>query len=315
MVGFRAEGKTKTREVIDLSIGKKYWKRLFPYLLLMPSVVILVSIGVYPFVYALVLGFENVVLTKPWLPARFMGIENYKWLLVNPYFHKVIQVSIVFTFAAVLMEFALGLGLALLLQRRIGRVVRSVLIIPMVTTPIIVGLMWRFLFYPQYGLLTYWGELISRWLSVPIPVWLEDVRGALFLIIMADVWHWTPFVFLVLSAGLVSLPRWPFEAAELDGANRFQMLRHVTLPLLKRVIFICLVIRGMDAFRTFDKVYALTEGGPSNATEVLSMYLHRVTFRFFYVSRGAALAILALIIILVMTRVALGVFQVEEHSP
>ncbi len=140
MTGLPSNKKRETRKVIGLRISNKYWKRLVPYLFLMPSVAILASIGVYPFIYAVVLSFENVVLTKPWLPVRFVGIENYKWLLLNPYFHKVIQVSIIFTVAAMIIEFFLGLGLALLLQRRMGRVIRSLLIVPMVTTPIIVGL-------------------------------------------------------------------------------------------------------------------------------------------------------------------------------
>ena len=293
----------------------KYWKRFFPYLLLIPSVAIFVSIGVYPFIYAIVLSLGNKVLTKPWLPARFMGAANYQLLLTDSYFFHVLKTTVVFTLATVGLEFLIGLGLALLLHRefRTKGLFRSLFIVPMVTTPIIVGLTWRFLLYPQFGLITYWSNLMSEHFGIKLPIWLENVNWALFTVIMSDVWHWTPFMFLVLSAGLAALPQGPFEAARVDGAGTWQMFKNVTLPLLRPAIFVCFVIRGMDAFRTFDKVYALTGGGPSNVTELLSIYLYRLTFRFFYISRGAAAAILMLIMIIAMSWVTLKTFRREER--
>lgn len=289
-------------------------KKLLPYLLLAPSVAVLVTIGVYPFIYSVVLSTGSAVLTKPWLPSRFVGFENYQRLATDPYFVSTLVTTIVFTVTVVALQFALGLGLALLLERTFkGRgLVRSLLIVPMVTTPIIVGLIWKSLLYPQYGFVTYYGSVLQDALGIQFPVWLENKDWALFTVAMVDVWHWTPFMFLVLSAGLASLPRAPLEAAKVDGASPWQTFMHVTLPLLKPAVFVCLIIRTMDAFRVFDKVYALTQGGPSNVTEVLSIYLYRLTFRFFYISRGAAAAIFMLMIIFATSWVAVKTFRKKE---
>lgn len=293
----------------------RFWRKLFPYLLLIPSVAILVSMGVYPFVYAIILSLGNKVLTKPWLPARFMGAANYGFLLTDSYFYYVLKTTVIFTLATVGLEFLIGLGLALLLARefRTRGLFRSLYIVPMVTTPIIVGLTWRFLLYPQYGLITYWSTLMYKHFGLKLPIWLEDMDWVLFTVIMTDVWHWTPFMFLVLSAGLAALPQGPFEAAKVDGAGKWQMFKNVTLPLLKPAIFICFIIRGMDSFRTFDKIYVLTGGGPSNVTELLSIYLYRLTFRFFYVSRGAAAALLMLVMIIAVSWITLKAFRREER--
>jgi len=261
-----------------------------------------------------VLSTGSAVLTKPWLPSRFVGFENYQRLATDPYFVSTLVTTIVFTVTVVALQFALGLGLALLLERTFkGRgLVRSLLIVPMVTTPIIVGLIWKSLLYPQYGFVTYYGSVLQDALGIQFPVWLENKDWALFTVAMVDVWHWTPFMFLVLSAGLASLPRAPLEAAKVDGASPWQTFMHVTLPLLKPAVFVCLIIRTMDAFRVFDKVYALTQGGPSNVTEVLSIYLYRLTFRFFYISRGAAAAIFMLMIIFATSWVAVKTFRKKE---
>jgi len=279
-----------------------YRKRFFPWLLISPTILILFTIGIYPLIYILRLSVFNLFLSKPWVPLEFIGINNFKEILEDAQFFNSIRVTVMFTGLAVIIEFWLGLGLAMMARRvKGGTVFRTFLIIPMVTTPVIVGLAWRFMLFPRLGVVAWYIQRLGQMFGIEIPLLLANPDIALFTVIAVDIWEWTPFMFLILFAGLTSLHKEPFEAARVDGASGWRIFRTITLPLLKPVILICLLIRTVDAFNTFDQIYVLTGGGPGNATDTLSMYLYRTSFVFFSTSKGAALALLMLLVMLIFS--------------
>ena len=214
-------------------------------------------------------------------------------------FHVGLLNTVIFTACAVTVEFLLGLGLALLFDRFIRHFnfLKTVLMIPMMLPPIAVAITWKLIYQPQFGVLN---ELMYR-LGLPLRAWAGDVHLAMFTIILADIWEWTPFVFLLMLAGLASLPIEPYEAAEIDGASAWQQFWDLTLPFLKPVIAIALLLRAMDAMRLFDLVFILTGGGPANATIVLSLYIFQVAFRFVDIGYAAAMSLFVLAVTTVLS--------------
>ncbi|MCY1296441.1 L-arabinose transport system permease protein AraP [compost metagenome] len=193
----------------------------------------------------------------------------------------------------------LGLGLALLLDRFIRRLtfLKTVLMIPMMLPPIAVAITWKIIYEPQFGVLN---EIMFR-LGLPLQAWAGDVNLAMFSIIVADVWQWTPFIFLLMLAGLASLPVEPYEAAALDGASSWRQFWDLTLPFLKPVIAIALLLRVMDALRLFDLVFILTGGGPADRTKVLSLYIYQVAYRFADPGYAAAISLFVLFVTIVLS--------------
>jgi multiple sugar transport system permease protein len=278
-------------------------RKSFPWLLLAPTILVLAFLGLFPFVYAIRLAGTNIIMSKPYLPRIFVGLEQYRDVMQDPNFITALKVTFIFTVEAVFIQFWAGLGLALLFRRNIhGKgVFRIFLLIPMVLTPVVVGLMWRFLLYPHSGFVTYYVGRIAEFFGFSAPQFLANPKLALQTLIWIDIWEWTPFMFLILHAGLSSIPSEPYEAARVDGASKWFIFRTITLPLLKPSILIVLLMRTMDAFRTFDTIFVLTEGGPGNSTETLNIFLTHLGFKFFYTSKAAALALIMLVMIIAMS--------------
>jgi multiple sugar transport system permease protein len=217
--------------------------------------------------------------------------------------------TVIFTVAAVGLEFLIGLGLAALVFRYAEsmRVFRALFVIPMMMAPVVVSLIWRYMYDPSSGII----NVMLRGLRLPAPNWLYDTSTALASIVIVDVWQWTPFVFVVLFAGMTALPRNVEEAAKLDGAGYLQYVRHFMLPSLRPVIVIVLLLRAIDAFKSFDQVYVLTGGGPGTTTYLLSYYGSVIGFHNYNIGLAAALAILIMLMIAALTSVLLRVLGKE----
>ena len=270
------------------------WRtRGFPYALLLPACIVLAALTLYPTLYAIYLSFFNLGIGSP--NPVYTGLSNYSNIAADPLFWSSLQISGIFTVSAVLVEFVLGFALALLLsQRLVGiRLMRTFLIVPMVMTPVIVALTWRMFYNPTYGVLNYLLSLIG----VHGPDWLSGEHTALASVILVDVWQWTPFMFLILTAGLHSLPAELFEAARVDGARGVQLFRYITVPMLRSVIVTALVFRMIDCFNTFDIIYVLTSGGPGVATQTLVIYSFFQSFRWFHFGYASALAVIILFVL------------------
>lgn len=283
----------------QLGGGLERWvERHLRILMLAPTVLILLALTIFPSIYMFYAAVHKIS-PNPDLPWEFVGSGNFARLLSDGQFHVALLNTIIFTVSAVTVEFLLGLGLALLLDKYIRRLtfLKTVLMIPMMLPPIAVAITWKIIYEPQFGVLN---EIMFR-LGLPLQAWAGDASLAMFSIIVADVWQWTPFMFLLMLAGLASLPVEPYEAAALDGASSWRQFWDLTLPFLKPVIAIALLLRVMDALRLFDLVFVLTGGGPADRTKVLSLYIYQVAYRFADTGYAAAISLFVLFATIILS--------------
>jgi len=270
----------------------------YPYLLLIPAFILIFSVLLYPLIVSLVLSFhEWTFSTYGRGKVPFIGLGNFIEMSTDPYFWRSILNTLIFSGSSLTIEFFLGLGVALLLNRKlVGKgIIRTLVILPFVLSNAVIGLNWRLMYNYDYGIINYFLSIFNM---KPI-LWLSDPTKAMFSIIIVDVWNCTSFVVLLLLSGLQAIPQTPYEAAKIDGATGWQVFRFITLPLLRPIILVILIWRTMDLFRCFDMIYILTGGGPSHATEVLSIYSYYKGFRYFNLGYAAAAAwvLVALIMI------------------
>jgi multiple sugar transport system permease protein len=277
---------------------ERWRERHLRVLMLAPALVILAGLTLFPTIYMFSAAFQRIS-PDPTAPREFAGVSNFVRMLSDDQFHNGLWNSFVFTVSAVTAEFLLGLCLALLLDKYIRRLnfIKTLLMIPMMLPPIAVAITWKLIYQPQFGVLN---ELMYR-LGLASQAWAGDVHLAMLSVILADVWEWTPFIFLLMLAGLASLPLEPYEAAELDGASAWRQFWDLTLPFMKPVIAIALLLRIMDALRQFDLVFILTRGGPAGATETLSLYIFKVAFTFVDIGYAAAISLFVLILTVVFS--------------
>ncbi len=274
---------------------------------LLPAYAAVALIVGVPTIYSLYLSFHKWKLTTFRRGVPFVGLDNYKTAISDPAFWHSMQVTVVFTFVALSIEIVLGLGLAVLLDQefRGRRTVRILILLPMFTTNVIVGLIWRMLLSYDFGFLNW---LLSLAGISPV-AWLGNPSLALWSLVMVDVWNTTAFVSVILLAGLQSVPEELRQAAWVDGASSWQTFRLITLPLLRPFLFVAIVWRTIDLFRIFDVVFSLTGGGPYNATQTLSLYAYEKGFASFNLGLASAvsyLLILALVIILAIEARVVG---------
>jgi len=286
-------------------------KKWVPFFFIAPAVIILLLLVIFPLIYSLGVSFTNwnIVRGGKW---KFVGLGNYAYIfLKDPYFRTSLKVTLIYVASVVVLETVLGLVVAMLLNRPIRRIgiYRTALVLPTTMTPVVVGIIWRLLYNPELGTLNYFLEMFG---FKPLN-WLGDPSTALPSVIMADVWEWTPFMALILLAGLQSLPHDPFEAALVDGASSFQIFRYVTFPLLLPTLIVAVLLRTMDAFKTFDLIFVLTKGGPGMSTEVLSYYTYRYGFKFFHIGRASAYSYVLLVIVIAITQLLLRFIREREE--
>lgn len=267
---------------------------------LVPSSIVLATSLLYPLGYAFYLSFFNFYL--PSNAMTFVGLENYIQLLTEERFWKSLASTLKIAFSAVALEFVVGLAIALglygLSEQR-ARVFSVLLFLPQIITPVVAALLLKWMFVGHFGLV----EVVLTGLGLPSPDWLGSPGWAKVSIILADSWQYTPFMVLVLYAGLQGLDRNLLEAGSIDGASNLQLLWHVILPALRPIILFVLVIRMMDAFRAFDSIYVLTGGGPGTATETITFYTYTLAFRALEMGKAAALGVLTMLLI---TTIVLG---------
>lgn len=249
-------------------------KNRFPIMMIMPSLIIIIFIVIFPLLFSLYTSFSAYYLIKPSTLFKFIGFENYEIIFTDPYFWQAFIRTILLLALAVNLELFIGLGLALLLQKigRGSRIFRTLLMVPMMFAPVLVGFQFKYLFNDNIGLVNNFLELFGVTKVIP---WLIDRWLAFMTIIIAEIWTSTPLMTIILLAGLLSLPKDPFEAAKVDGASNFQMFRYITWPLLSPFVYIALTIRSLDIARAFDIVRIMTGGGPARRTELIWTYVYR----------------------------------------
>lgn len=272
-------------------------ERWFAQILLAPLVILLGVLTLYPVVRLVPLSFSSYTFEAGKSVETFVGLENYRRMLNDGDLPIIIRNTIVFVIVSVALEFVLALVLALAVNREnlVTNVLKAILVLPILVPPIVIGTVWRLMYNPDIGVI----NQMLRGVGLKGQNWLSDPDRALLAIILVDVWHWTSFVFLILLAGLQSIPREPIQAAQVDGASPWQILMTVILPLLRPAMFVAILFRTVFAFKVFDEVFLLTSGGPGNASEVLSLYIYRVQFRFTDFGYGALLSLLTIIFVVV----------------
>lgn len=271
--------------------------RLTPYVFIAPAIIIMGLALLYPLGYMIYGSFRD------WDPSQsigetdFVGLKNYITLWFDPAFRESLTVTLVFAISVVSAELVLGVGLALLLDRNIRgmSVLRTLFILPMMIAPVVVGLMWRYMYHPTVGnfnrTLKNLGFEGVDWLS----------QNALLSVIIADIWQWTPFIFILSLAALQSLPRSALEAARIDGATGWQQVIHIKLPLMMPVLIVTALLRLIDAFKVLEVILVMTEGGPGLSTEILALRISRTATEFRELGTAAAMSNYLLMLLLILT--------------
>jgi multiple sugar transport system permease protein len=278
--------------------------RLTPYLLLAPAVLLVLGVVVYP----LISGIQASTRFYRFGSAiSNVGFSQYRQAFNDPMFTGAVWTTIKFVTAAVFFETLIGLGLALLCvhELRFIRAMRIVLIVPMVVTPVVVGIVFRLIYASDIGLFTTTSQMLGGG-SIGI---LDSESRAFWGLVALDVWEWTPLIFLILLAGLQSLPDEPFEAARVDGAGVWRTFFDHTLPMLRPVIAVAIVLRTIDAFTTFDQVYVLTHGGPGTATELISVYGYDTFFQLQQYGYAAAMLLMVSLVVLAFSVLAVRIMR------
>lgn len=272
--------------------------RRFGWFMSAPSIALLLLVILFPVFWALFTSVHDYTLIAPNFDT-FTGIDNYVAAAQDPAFRHSLQLTAFFVAAVVLVEFLIGFGVALMLNsvERFKPIYYGILLCPLLMNPVIVGLIWRMFLHPTLGIVNY---LLSTIGIEPVN-WLGSTKVAIWTIIMVDIWHQVSFMIVLLLAGLSAMPKEPYEAARVDGANTFQSFLHITLPLMMPVIIVTLLIRLIFAVKTYDLIYIMTRGGPGVATDLVSYSIYRTAFVSLNVGEATAMSAILLGFILLLT--------------
>ncbi len=271
-----------------------------------PAILFVATVVGYPIFEASWMSFHRLDLTRG--QERFVGVGNYARAVADPDFWNALQVTLWFTVASVLIELALGLLLAVLVNRDIrGRLFfRTLFLLPMFVAPVVVGVTWFWMYNVEFGVINWWMRLVH----LSPQEWLGSARLALPSIVLVDIWQQTSTVFIILLAALQAIPQEMYEAARVDGASAWRQFRSITLPFLRPAIGVVLTLRTMFALRAFDLIFVTTRGGPGRVTETISVYLYKVGFSQFNLGYSSALSLILLALIL-----AFSIFYARAFRP
>lgn len=291
----------------DASLTKSarnpFVSRRFQYGMVWPAVLVILLIGLFPIIYTAIVSFQNIDMFAE--DRSFNGLLQYERLVADSRFWESLLHTLIFLVIALPLELILGLLMALLFVERLPgkQVFIALLILPVVTSPIIAGATWRLLFDNRFGPIN---QIISWFTGEPTTIlWTVNPAWVYPAILLAEIWQWTPFMFLLLLAGMSNVDPSTQEAAELDGAGFWQTFWFITLPIIKPVIVIACLIRALDLFRLFDVIWALTRGGPGTMTETISIYAYVLAFQQFETSFAAAIAVAIIIALSIIVMMAL----------
>jgi multiple sugar transport system permease protein len=284
-----------------------------PWLLVAPSLLLLLVMTVYPTLSTLYLSlhrWEATMIDRP-----FIGFDNYARLVSSDArFHNALVQTVIIVGVALLLQVLLGFALALLFDGEFWAkgLLTTLYLVPMMISPVVVGFTARMAFTNQYGFVA---QIINTILPGDTKIqWLADPFWAKVVVIVADTWQWTPFVFLVLYSALLSLPQEPFEAAQVDGASYWQAFWHITLPQMRYALLVAVLIRGLDLLKLFDVVLLSTRAGPGTSTETVSIYIYHLAFRFWSLGYAAAASFLLLLVVIVITSLLIRTMGSTKHA-
>jgi len=275
-----------------------YW----PFVI--PALVVVLAIIIFPWVFTIWMSFNE---WKVGSPTRFVGLANYLRLPADPRFVEAVGHTLVYTVLSVLLPVVFGTFAAVVFHAKFPfrGFLRAVFIMPMMATPVAVALVWTMMFHPQLGVLNYLLSLVG----IGPQLWVFHPATVIPSLVLVETWQWTPLVMLIVLGGIAALPTEPYESAQIDGAGMWQMFRYITLPLILPFIFIAAMIRGIDAVKSFDIIFAITQGGPGSASETINIYLYSVAFVYYDLGYGSAIAVVFFVLIIVLAAILLYLRQ------
>jgi multiple sugar transport system permease protein len=274
--------------------GRNYARHYWPFIL--PAAIAVGLVILFPWVFTVFMSVEDF---HPGSAASFVGLANYARMLGDERFQQAIIHTVYFTVLAVVLPTVLGVLAAMVFHRRfpLRGLARTIFILPMMATPVAIALVWTMMFHPQLGVLNY---LLTS-VGLPPSTWVYDANTVIPTLVMVETWQWTPLVMLIVLGGLASLPTDPYEAAVLDWAGPVQCFRHVTLPLVWPFILVAVVLRAVDALKTFDTIFVISGGGPGTASETLNVFLYQQAFAYYDIGYASAVVVVFFVIIMAIT--------------
>jgi len=286
------------------SFAERNLRILFP----LPAIIFIALLMVFPVLYTLYLSFTNWNLTSG-MPAEFVGLRSYLRVLAEPRFLHALGRTFAFTVFAVGIEAFLGVAIAIILNRAfVGKsIAKLLLLLPLVATPVAVGIVFNLFYDPTIGLLNF----ALNALGLPQGRWVSSENTVLMSLVLVDVWQWTPMITLIVLAGLAGLSEEPTEAARVDGASERQILRYVTIPMVMPVILTAMILRLIDALKTFDIIFAMTGGGPGYASETLNIMGFKYSFEYFRMGQASVILVVLFLVVLLCS---LGIMKLRTAS-
>jgi multiple sugar transport system permease protein len=269
-----------------------------------PALIVVLAVIVFPWVFTIWMSFNE---WKVGSPTTFVGFANYLRLPNDPRFVESVVHTMVYTALSVLLPLVLGTFAAVVFHQKFPMrgFLRGVFIMPMMATPVAIALVWTMMFHPQLGVLNYLLSLVG----LPAQLWVFHPATVIPSLVLVETWQWTPLVMLIVLGGLAAIPTEPYESAQIDGANFWQMFRYITLPLITPFLFIAAMIRMIDAVKSFDIIFAITQGGPGSASETINLYLYSVAFIYYDLGYGSAIAVVFFVLIVALAGALLHLRQ------
>jgi multiple sugar transport system permease protein len=269
-----------------------------------PAVAVVGSVIVFPWAFTVWMSLQEWTVGGA---RRFTGLSNYMRLVSDERFLTSVGHTLVYTFLAVVLPLIFGTFAALIFNSRLPfrGVLRGVFVMPMMATPVAVALVWTMMFHPQLGVLNYLLSLIG----IGPQAWVFNPSTVIPSLVLVETWQWTPLVMLIVLGGLAAIPIEPYESAAIDGANVLQRFRYITLPMIAPFLMVAVIIRTIDALKSFDIIYAITQGGPGTASETINLYLYSVAFAYYDVGYGSAIAVVFFAIVIALSLLMLHLRQ------
>jgi multiple sugar transport system permease protein len=265
---------------------------------------VVVAVIVFPWAFTIWMSLNE---WKVGSPTTFVGFANYLRLPNDPRFVEAVAHTLVYTVLSVVLPLVFGTLAAVVFHANFrGRgVLRAIFIMPMMATPVAIALVWTMMFHPQLGVLNYLLSLVG----VPPQLWVFHPATVIPSLVLVETWQWTPLVMLIVLGGIAAIPTEPYESAQIDGATMWQMFRFITLPLISPFLFIAAMVRMIDAVKSFDIIFAITQGGPGTASETINLYLYSVAFTYYDLGYGSAIAVILFLLIVALAALLLVLRQ------
>ncbi|MEZ2133074.1 MULTISPECIES: carbohydrate ABC transporter permease [unclassified Sinorhizobium] len=284
-------------------LAPNYW----PFVV--PALIVIAAVIVFPWVFTLWMSVNSWTLGGSQV---FAGLDNYARLATDARFWESLWHTMLYTVLSVVAPLFLGTLAALIFDAQfpLRGFLRGVFVMPMMATPVAIALVWTMMFHPQLGVLNY----LLSFVGIGPLEWIYNQASVIPSLVLVETWQWTPLVMLIVLGGLAAVPREPYESAEIDGANAWQKFRYLTLPMIAPFLMIAVIIRSIDAVKSFDIIYAMTQGGPGTASETINIYLYNTAFAYYDIGYGSAMAVVFFVIIVALSFILLMVRQRTNWS-